>query len=361
MTEALLLVGTRKGLFIGRSDASRDHWTWDAPAFPMEEVYAAAVASLAGRATVLVGSSHPVFGPAVYRSHDLGHTFDRENPALVSFPDDLGDSVERIWQLVASPCDGNVVWAGTQPSALFRSDDGGQTFQLVRSLWDHPHRSQWVAGFGGQAIHTILPHPTDPDVVTVAMSTGGVYRTTDRGESWNPANHGIRADFMPGVESPEFGQCVHKVAADAENPDVLYAQNHGGVFRTDDAGGSWTPIHDGLPADFGFPIVAHPHRSGTVYVFPLTADVERFPPGGKPVVWLSHDAGRTWGQTGPGLPAEAWTVVLRDAFSADTADPAGLYLGTRHGSVWASNDEAATWSQIRTGLPDVCCIRAAVV
>ncbi|MGA8850305.1 MAG: exo-alpha-sialidase [Aeromicrobium sp.] len=359
MAESVLLAGTRKGLFVGRSDAARATWTWDPPAFAMEEVYATSVDQASG--DVLVGSTHPAFGPAVYRSTDLGRTFDMESPATVQFPQDTDATVERVWQLQPSPCDPDVVWAGTQPSALFRSEDGGRSFALVRSLWDHPHRTQWAAGFGGQAIHTILPHPTDPDIVTVAMSTGGVYRTHDRGESWQPHNSGIRTDFLPDQEPPEFGQCVHKVAIDAHDPDVMYAQNHGGVFRSDDAGRTWQPISDGLPADFGFPIVAHPRRSGTVYVFPLSADISRFPPGGKPAVWRSDDFGRTWHETGPGLPTEAWTAVLRDAFSADQGDPIGLFVGTRHGAIWASNDEGASWSEIRANLPDVCCVRAAVV
>ena len=192
------------------------------------------------------------------------------------------------------------------------------------------------------------------------MSTGGVYRTEDARETWTPYNRGIGAEFIPG-ETPEYGQCVHKVAIDAGDPDRMYAQNHGGVFRSDDAGRTWQSIADGLPADFGFPIVAHPHRPGTVFVFPLVADIERFPPSGKPAVWRSDDAGETWQETGPGLPPEAHTAVLRDAFVSDQADPLGLYLGTRHGAIWASNDEGGTWAEIRSNLPDVLCVRAAVI
>jgi photosystem II stability/assembly factor-like uncharacterized protein len=360
MAQALLMVGTRKGLFIGRSDELREDWAWGPPAFPMEEIYAVAIDPRGDSPRLLVGATNVHFGPQVFRSDDLGATWDESGSGTVRFPDDLGASVERVWQLQPSPADGNVVWAGTQPSALFRSEDRGETFELVRSLWDHPHRPQWAAGFGGQAIHTIVPHPSDPDVVTVAMSTGGVYRSDDGGDSWAPHNSGITAEFMPG-EPPEFGQCVHKVAIDAGDPDRLYAQNHGGVFRSDDAGDTWVSISAGLPADFGFPIVAHPHRPGTIYVYPLDGAIGRFPPGGKPAVWRSDDAGETWHETGPGLPPEAWTVVLRDAFSTDTAGPVGLYVGTRHGSVWISNDEGGTWAEVKTNLPDVCTIRAAVV
>jgi len=360
MTSTMLLAGTRKGLFVGRSDAAREQWDWDAPAFAMEEIYSVAIDARGPVPRLLAGATSVHLGPQVFRSDDVGRTWDESHTGTVRFPPDLGASVERVWQLQPSPADGAVVWAGTQPSALFRSDDRGETFELVRSLWDHPHRPEWGEGFGGQAIHTIVPHPTDPDVVTVAMSTGGVYRSEDRGATWVPHNRGITADFLPG-EAPEFGQCVHKVAVDAGDPDRLYAQNHGGVFRSDDAGRSWQPISDGLPADFGFPVVAHPHRPGTIYVYPLVAGDERFPPGGKPAVWRSRDAGETWEETGPGLPAEAWTVVLRDGFTTDRSDPVGLYVGTRHGAIWASNDEGGTWQEIRTNLPDVLCVRAAVL
>lgn len=359
MSEAVLLAGTRKGLFIGRSDAARASWSWDRPAFPMEEIYAVAVDQRGDVPRLLVGATHVHFGPQVYRSDDLGRTWSESHSGTVRFPEDLGASVERIWQLQPSPADGGVVWAGTQPSALFRSGDGGETFELVRSLWDHPHRPEWGEGFGGQAIHTIVPHPTDPDVVTVAMSTGGVYRSADGGDTWTPHNRGITTEFLPG-EAPEFGQCVHKVAVDAGDPDRLYAQNHGGVFRSDDAGRSWRSISDGLPADFGFPVVAHPRVPGTLYVYPLVGGDERFPPDGRPMVWRSTDAGETWEEAGTGLPEEAWTVVLRDGFSADRGEPVGLYVGTRHGAIWASNDEGASWAEIRSNLPDVLCVRAMV-
>ncbi len=361
MATSLVLVGTRKGLFIGRSDEHRVRWSWDAPRFPMEEVYAVAVDDRPDAPRLLVGATSPHWGPQVFRSDDLGITWEETPGGAVRFPADTGVALERVWQLRPAPADQpGVVWAGTEPSALFRSSDGGESFELIRALWEHPHRPSWAPGGGGQAIHTVEPHPHDRSSVTVAMSTGGVYRTEDGGTTWTPFNRGIGAEFIPG-ESPEYGQCVHKVAVDAGDPDRLYAQNHGGVYRSDDAGRSWRSIADGLPADFGFPIVAHPHRPGTVFVFPLVADIERFPPDGKPAVWRSDDAGGSWTEAATGLPEEAYTVVLRDAFCTDTASPLGLYVGTRHGAVWASGDEGATWQEIRSHLPDVLCVRAAVL
>jgi photosystem II stability/assembly factor-like uncharacterized protein len=250
-----------------------------------------------------------------------------------------------------------VVWAGCEPHSLWRSADGGRSFELVRGLWDHPHRPTWQPGGGGGAVHTVLPDP-DSDRVTVAMSTGGVYVSEDGGTQWEPRNRGIGAGFMPDP-TPEYGQCVHKVAVDASGPDRLYAQNHGGVYRSDDAGGSWTSIAGGLPADFGFPIVSSPSTPGTAWVIPLVADMQRVPPDGRLRVHRTRDAGETWTELGGGaLPEGSWTSVLRDAFCADQADPTGIYFGTRDGCVYASPDEGETFSLVVDHLPDVLTVRA---
>ncbi|TML21920.1 MAG: exo-alpha-sialidase, partial [Actinobacteria bacterium] len=239
---------------------------------------------------------------------------------------------------------------------------GGRTYQFVDGLWDHPHRPNWGAGFGGQAVHTVLPDPRDPAAVLVAMSTGGVYRTFDGGASWAPSNSGIKAYFNPENQFPEYGQCVHKVARDAGDPDRLYAQNHHGVYRSDDAGASWQSIADGLPTDFGFAMIAHPHRSGVIYNFPIESDGRRFPPELRCRVYRSEDAGSTWTALSDGLPDEPfYPTVLRDAMCADDADPAGIYFGTRSGEVYASRDEGESWHQVAAHLPDILSVRAALV
>ena len=205
-----------------------------------------------GTPRIFAGAASSWIGPQVATPTTSAPAGSRTRRGI-RFPEDTGGLPGARLAAAAGPGD-DVVWAGTEPGAVFRSEDRGRTFELVRALWDHPQRQEWGAGFGGQAFHTLLPHPSDPESVTVAISTGGVYRTTDGGDSWAPRNQGIRAEFLPeGQQYPEFGQCVHKVARHPARPERLFLQNHGGVYRTDDGGGSWASIAEGLPTDFGFP------------------------------------------------------------------------------------------------------------
>ncbi len=363
MTQVLLLIGTRKGLFLARSTDGRRTWSVDGPHFVMNAVYGAAVDTRGAAPRLLVGADSEHWGPSVFRSDDLGRTWAETPEGAARFPEDTGATLSRVWALAPGPRDQpDVVWAGSEPSALWRSEDRGETFSLVRDLWDHPHRPEWGAGFGGQAIHTVLPHPDDAGAVAVAMSTGGFYRTG--GDGWVASNTGIKAYFLPDPW-PEFGQCVHKVARHPDRPDQLFAQNHHGVYRSDDGGGTWSSIADGLPSDFGFPVVVHPHRPGTAYVFPLVADGERLPPEGRCRVYRTDDEGKSWDALTAGLPQQGfYGAVLRDAMccdDVDAADGAGVYLGTRGGAVFASRDDGDSWREVARDLPDVLCVRAAVV
>jgi hypothetical protein len=359
----VLMVGTRKGLWVGRSDDDRAEWEFTGPHHNMEEVYScmvdSRVTSKAGVPRLLSGASSSWLGPQVRWSEDLGATWQETPNGAIRFAEGEDASVERVWQLTPGVEDG-VVWAGTEPGAVWRSTDGGESFSLEEALWGHPQRPEWGAGFGGQAFHTILPHPTDPGSVTVAISTGGVYQTADDGGSWTARNQGIRAEFLPeGQQYPEFGQCVHKVTRHPSRPERLYLQNHGGVYRSDDHAASWQSIADGLPADFGFPVVVHPHEPDTVYVFPINGGERRYPPEARARVWRSTDAGDSWEALGNGLPDEFYVGVMRDAMCADDHDPAGLYFGARNGAVWASADAGSTWHQVVANLPDVMVVRAA--
>jgi photosystem II stability/assembly factor-like uncharacterized protein len=361
----VLMAGTRKGVFVGTSDDARESWEWKGPFFDVDQVYSVMIDTRGGKPRLYAGAASMWLGPQVHRSDDLGETWESTPNGGPTFPDDGDASGERIWQLQPGP-DETPVYAGTEPGAIFRSRDRGEHFELVRGLWDHPQRTEWGAGFGGQAFHTILPHPTDPDSITAAISTGGVYQTRDGGETWTARNQGIRAEFLPeGQQYPEFGQCVHKITRHPSRPERLYLQNHGGVYRSDDEGGSWDYIGDGLPSDFGFAVVVHPHEPDTLFVFPIGGGANRFPPEGKARVWRSRDAGASWEELGGadrgGLPDRFFVGVMRDGMCTDTHDPAGVYVGARNGSVYASADAGETWREIVRDLPDVMVVRAAAL
>jgi photosystem II stability/assembly factor-like uncharacterized protein len=359
MSDHLLAIGTKKGLFLARSsDGLR--WEPGELLFPMNAVYAVSVDPRLDPPRLLVSAASEHWGPTVLISDDLGKTWAEPDRAALAFPSDTGASVERVWQLAPSPAEPDVVWAGTEPSALWRSDDGGSSFSLVRALWDHPHRPNWGAGYGGQAIHTILPHPTDPRRVLVAMSTGGVYRSDDGGANWEPANRGVGVPFLPDPP-PEYGQCVHKVARDSADPERLYLQNHHGVYRSDDGGTEWTSIADGLPTDFGFAVVSSPIRGDTAFTAPVADDGLRVPPENALRIYRSDDAGASWTALDKGLPREPYFgIVLRDALTSYRAgDATGIAFGTRNGDVFASIDDGESWSTVAEHLPDVLCVRAA--
>jgi len=354
----LLAIGTRKGLWLARSDDDRRTWTVDGPHLLAQEVAAVSVDTRGGSPRLLAGIQYGHWGPTVMWSDDLGATWQETEHGAIRFPEETGVALARVWQLRPDTAERpGVVWAGCEPQSLWRSDDGGCTFSLVTGLWEHPHRPTWAPGGGGGAIHTVLPDP-DSSRVVVAMSTGGVYASDDGEKGWEPRSRGISASFSPDP-LPEYGQCVHKVAVDAGDGQRMYAQNHGGVFRTDDGGVSWTSIAEGLPADFGFPIVSSPRTPGTAWVVPLVADMQRVPPDGRLRVHRTTDAGETWTEVGSGLPDGSWTSVLRDAFCADEGDPTGLYVGTRDGCVYASADEGETFTLVAEHLPDVLTVRAA--
>jgi len=356
----IVAIGTKKGLWLATSRDRRD-WTLSAPHLLMTEIPSIAIDTRRNRTRIMVGIRSEHWGPTVVHTDDLGATWDEPERGAIGFPTDIGAAVERIWQIQpGSAAQPGVVWAGCEPISVWRSTDSGEHFELNRALWDHPHRKDWGAGYGGAAAHSIQISPTDERTVHVAMSTGGVYRTTDGGSSWQPRNTGISAYFMPDP-NPEFGQCVHKIARDPMHENRLYAQNHHGVYRTDDNGDTWKSIADGLPSDFGFVMLAHPRDGGTVWVIPLKADAERIPPDGNLAVHRTSDAGQTWTRFDSGLPRGCFNAVLRDAAAVDTADPVGLYFGTRDGTVYASADGGETFSTIAEHLPDVLCVRAAAL
>jgi photosystem II stability/assembly factor-like uncharacterized protein len=352
----LLAVGTKKGLWLATSD-DRKTWEVGPPQFLMQEIPSVAIDTRGGRTRLLVGVRSEHFGPTVAHSDDLGATWTEPEHGSVVFPEGAGAALERIWQIQP---DGQhrpgVVWVGAEPISVWKSTDGGETFELNQALWEHPDQDRWGAGAGGAAVHTVVPDALDDELVHLAMSSGGVYRSNDSGASWTARNHGISAYFLPDPY-PEVGQCVHKIAADVDGR--LYAQNHRGVYRSDDRGDTWVSIADGLPADFGFVMLTHPRRSGTAWVVPLVSDWERVAPGGELAVHRTDDAGASWRRLDAGLSQPDWNTVLRDAAAVDTAEPVGVYFGTRGGTVYASADEGESFLEVLAQLPDVLCVRAA--
>jgi photosystem II stability/assembly factor-like uncharacterized protein len=357
--DTLLLIGTMKGAFLLRSNAARTRWDVGGPHFPGHSVYAMAFDGRAGRRRLWASTNSMHWGAVLRSSDDFGKSWTQPETATVRFPVETGAALKQIWQIRPGRAgEPGILYCGVEPAALFESRDGGETWSLNRGLYDHAHRPQWQPGGGGLCLHTIVPDPSNRERITIAISTGGVYRTDDGGRSWQVKNRGVRADFLPD-KYPEFGQCVHKIGHHPSRPERLFLQNHWGLYRSDDAGDSWQDIARGVPSDFGFPLVVHPHDPDTVYILPLESDEFRCTPEGKLRVYRTRNAGGSWEPAARGLPQkEALETVLRDAMATDSWNPAGIYFGTRSGKLYGSRDGGASWNLIADGLPPIVCVRA---
>jgi photosystem II stability/assembly factor-like uncharacterized protein len=359
----LLLVGTMKGAFLFRGDAKRERWEEAGPYFPGRSVYALAFDGRNGRQRLWAAVNSPFWGSFLSSSNDFGKTWSEPASYNIKFPEGSDVSLKQVWQIVPDPHEADTLYCGVEPAALFKSSDGGETWSLNRGLFDHPHRPQWQPGGGGLCLHTILPDQLNANRMFVAISTGGVYRTDDGGENWEPRNQGICARFLPPDQQyPEWGQCVHKVVSHPSKPDRMFLQHHWGVYRSDDAGDSWQDIGKGLPSDFGFAMEMDPHDANTVYIIPIESDEFRCTPEAKLRVYRTKNGGESWEPLTQGLPQEdAWETILRDNMSSDSANPTGLYFGTRSGKVFGSNDGGDSWTAIREGLPPITCVKTATV
>ncbi len=357
--DVLLLVGTMKGAFLLRSTGRRSSWDVAGPYFHGNAVYAMGYDGREGRHRLWASTSN-FWGTLLRSSDDFGRSWTNPLEANVKFPADCGTSLKNIWQISLSRHDERLMYCGVEPAALFESRNAGESWSLVRGLFDHPHRPRWVPGNGGLALHTILEDPVNPQRIYVAISAGGVYRTDDGGGAWKACNQGIRVTFQP-EQYPEFGQCVHKMVLHATRPERLFLQHHWGVYRSDDCAESWQDVGAGLPSDFGFPIVMHPHDPDCVYVVPVESDEFRCAPEGRLRVYRTRNAGRAWEPLSSGLPQKgAYETIVRDAMAADALDPVGIYFGTRSGQVFGSIDEGKTWKRILGGLPSIVCVKTAL-
>jgi serine/threonine protein kinase len=357
----LLLVGTTKGAFILRSNALRNRWEVGGPYFHGHNVYAMAYDDRGGQHRIWA-STQSYWGTLLRSSDDFGKSWTNPQQAPVRFPSDTGVSLKNIWQItLGRPEEPNVLYCGVEPAALFESRDAGETWSLVRGLFDHPHRPRWMPGNGGLALHTVVLDPRDNQRIYVAISAGGVYRTTDGGVTWTAQNRGVRAMTMP-ERYPEFGQCVHKIVMHPARPERLFLQSHWGLYRSDNSAENWFDIANGVPSDFGFALITHPRNPDCVYILPVESDEFRCACEGRLRVYRTRNSGASWEPLMRGLPQKrAYETVLRDAMTADSFDPVGIYFGTRSGQLFGSRDEGKTWHRILEGLPSVVCLRNAVV
>ncbi|HEY8186469.1 MAG TPA: hypothetical protein VIF64_10385 [Pyrinomonadaceae bacterium] len=381
--DVLLLIGTMKGAFVLRSDKQRQQWEVGGPYFPGRAIYALAYDDRNGRQRLWAAVNSSYWGSYLSSSNDFGKTWTEPETYGIKFPQkepaaaapmqdanpatntakDADPALKQIWQIaLGHPDEPDTLYAGVEPAALFKSTDAGESWSLVKGLYDHPHRSQWMPGGGGLCLHTILPDPSNNKRLFVAISTGGVYRTDDGGENWQPRNEGVRAQFLPPDQQyPEWGQCVHKIVSHPSNPQRLFLQNHWGLYRSEDGADSWTDIANGVPSDFGFAMEMDPHDQ-SVYIIPLESDEFRCTPEGKLRLYRTRNAGESWDAVANGLPQEnALETVLRDGLSADDVQPTGLYFGTRSGKLFGSTDGGESWNAIFESLPPVVCVKTAVI
>ncbi|MEA2348764.1 MAG: hypothetical protein QOG62_2551 [Thermoleophilaceae bacterium] len=350
-----ILLGTPKGAFILEGDAVRRDWQLRGPfceTWPIHHL-----TWDAERGALLAGGGSPWYGAAVWRSTDMGESWTHSSDGLTYGED--GPKLATIWNVTPA---GVTLYAGVEPAGLFRSEDGGVTWSHVSGLRDHPSRPEWQPGNGGLILHSVAPHPTDPDRVWVGISAVGAFETRDGGRSWETRNRGVRADFQPGPP-PDFGQCVHKLGLHPSDPEMLFQQNHCGVYRSEDGGANWTEITAGLPSQFGFPLAIHPHDPRSLYVIPLNGDDKgRTMPDGHAAVWRSRDAGDNWERLDRGLPRQdAHLGVLREAMATDRLEPAGIYFGTSTGQLFGSRDEGDSWELLADYLPPIWSVETVVL
>lgn len=359
MSRVLVLVGTQKGAFLLWSDAERRQWEVEGPLLRGWEVTTLAWDSRT--AAIWGGVSSYVYGATVHVSRDLGKSWEQveKGPA---YGEEAGRRLERIWTVVPGRADEpGLLWAGVAEAGLFRSEDGGETWSGVPGLNDHPTREEWSPGAGGMCCHTLVRDPVDARRMWAGISAVGVFRSDDDGATWTPRNEGVPR-VSPSEKFPEIGSCVHKIVVSPVVPDLLYQQNHAGVFRSRDGADSWERIEQGVPCSFGFPMVMHPHDPDTLFVIPQESDEYRFFPQSRAAVYRTRDGGDSWHALTAGLPEEPVVQgVLRGAMATDSLASCGVYFGTTGGEVFYSADAGESWARMPCRLPRISSVAAVVL
>ena len=362
-----LLVGTRKGAFVLTSDDERKKWDVSGPHFAGWQVYHLK-GSPADPNRIYASQSTGWFGQLIQRSNDGGRTWEPVGnkfvydgvPGTHQWYDGTPHPWEfaRVWHLEPSHTDPDTIYAGVEDAALFKSTDGGGSWQELSGLRGHGTGKHWQPGAGGLCLHTILIDPANAERIFVAISAAGAFRTDDGGRSWKPINRGLRSEGIPDADA-DVGHCVHRIAMHRSRPNVLFMQKHWDVMRSDDGGDSWREVSGNLPTDFGFAIDVHAHEPETIYVVPIKSDSEHFPPDGKLRVYRSRTGGQEWEPLTRGLPQQdCYVNVLRDAMSVDALDSCGVYFGTTGGQVYGSADAGDSWTPIVRDLPAVLSVEA---
>jgi len=383
MSGIRVLVGTRKGAFVLTSDGKREQWEVSGPHFAGWEVYHMK-GSPADANRLYASQTSGWAGQVIQRSNDGGKTWEAPGGGVTTSPEGFprGESnkfvydttpetgkpltthqfydgtqhpweFKRVWHLEPSLSDPDTVYAGVEDAALFRSSDGGESWQELPGLRGHGTGPKWQPGAGGMCLHTIILNASDPERIFIAISAAGAFRTDDAGKTWKPINLGLKSQYIPDPAA-EVGHCVHHLAMHRSRPSVLFMQKHWDVMRSNDAGESWQEVSGNLPTDFGFVIDVHAHEPDTIYVVPIKSDVEHYPPEAKLRVYRSRSGGNEWEALTKGLPQRnCYVNVLRDAMSVDSLDPCGVYFGTTGGQVYASADAGDNWAPIVRDLPAV--------
>ncbi len=362
MSRVRVLVGTRKGAFVLESDGNRQEWKIDGPHFAGWEIYHLKGSPVDSN-RIYASQTSSWFGQIVQRSDDGGQSWETVGSGFVydgtpgthQWYDGTPHPWEfaRVWHFEPSLSDPDTVYAGVEDAALFRSTDGGRSWEELASLREHPSASSWQPGAGGMCLHTIVIDPSDYNRIFTAISAAGAFRSDDAGKTWRPINRGLKSNSIPQQEA-EVGHCVHRIAMHPKHPNVLYMQKHWDVMRSVDAGESWQEVSGNLPTDFGFAIDVHAHEPQTIYVVPIKSDSEHFPLDGRLRVYRSRTGGDEWEELANGLPERnCYVNVLRDAMAVDRLDSCGIYFGTTGGQVYVSPDSGESWSAIVRDLPAV--------